>query len=779
MTRQIKSTADEDKNLAEGETRQAEATSEAATADEPSAKKRRWRLTRRGFLIGAGVAGTAIAIGIPAGLPWARLQVAGLLDGAEGPPSNFPSDPFAWFEVSDEGGVRLFLTKVEMGQGAHTAIAQVASDELGIDWGALEVVQASTNTGPADAGGTGGSNSISSTWAPLRQAAAALRTMVLSEAARQLDQPADALRMESGSIFVANAPEPVLDFATVVREQRRSGAEWEVPDGEPVLKSIDEFTLIGQPLPRVEIPAKVTGEAVYGYDVRLPNMRYGAVAHPPRLQLTMARVDAEAARALPGVEHVEVDLETNFVGVVATTRYGAHEALAAIDIEWVGGRDWQQEELDALMEPSGRGGVVIQREGRAPASLSEETTLTADYRTPLACQTPLEPQAALADVRIDGDESRASVWASTQSPSPVRREVAEAIGLEAEQVEVEPTYLGGGFGRKLNIEAAVEAARLSKAAGVPVHVGWTREDALRSGYFRPPTHHRLYARLDGDGNMVALEHRQASGEVAFPFFPSFVGTVIGADFGAYRGATLRYAVPNRRTTVWLRDLPMRTGWWRGLGLLANTFAIESFIDELAHHAGRDPLEFRLAHMGDGALEDNAWGERMGNVLRAAAESSGWGAALPAGRARGIACSTDVGTVVAQVAEISLDERGQIRVHRVDAAVDCGLVVNPDGARAQTEGNIMWGVGSALIEEVQVRDGAIALNNFDSYPLLTLPQSPDVRVTLMETGATRPLGMGEPPIGPTAAAIANALFALTGARLRDLPLTSERVRAALA
>jgi isoquinoline 1-oxidoreductase beta subunit len=347
--------------------------------------------------------------------------------------------------------------------------------------------------------------------------------------------------------------------------------------------------------------------------------------------------------------------------------------------------------------------------------------------------------------------------------------------MQPEQVEIVTTYLGGGFGRKIDIEAASEAARLSKAAGAPVHVGWTRTEELRYGYVRPSTHHVMRARLGSDGRITAFEHRQASGDVLFALLPkaaaSVAGGILGADFGATRGSMLRYDVPNASTVVWRRPMPVRTGPWRGLGALPNAFALESFLDELAAAAKVDPLEFRLRHM-----PQDDWGKRMTAVLKAAAEAANWGSAPPAGRARGIACATDVDTVVAQVAEVSVDGAGRIRVHRVTAAMDCGIVVNPDGARAQIEGNVMWGVGSTLLEEARVEDGRFAAGNFDGYPLLTMKEAPIVEAILVPSD-DKIRGVGEPAIAPVAAAIGNAVFALTGKRLRQLPFTPERVSAA--
>jgi isoquinoline 1-oxidoreductase beta subunit len=309
---------------------------------------------------------------------------------------------------------------------------------------------------------------------------------------------------------------------------------------------------------------------------------------------------------------------------------------------------------------------------------------------------------------------------------------------------------------------------------VPVHVGWDRPEEMREGFLRPLTHHRLSAVLDGGGRIEAMGHQQASGDALFGSFPAPVAKILGFDFGSTRGAQIPYAIANRDTTVWRRPMPLPTGAWRGLGLMANIFALESFVDELAHAAGADPLQFRLDHLANDEL-----GRRMAAVLEAAAEQAGWGGSLAEGRARGIACSSDGGTAIAEVAEVSLDPgAGRIRVHRVVAAVDPGRVINPAGARAQIEGAIVMGTSAALLEEVTVKDGRVQSGNFDRYPLLRMAEAPDVETILLEAPDGKPRGLGEPPIGPIAPAIGNALFALAGVRLRRLPMRAEQVKAAL-
>ena len=739
------------------------------SAHAPTAK-RRWRLSRRGFLIGLGAAGAGLAVGAHFGKPALNLYMAESLADSEHAGNGFmqlPDDPPLWLEVLPDSRIRLSMVKVEMGQGVHTSIAQIALEELGIGWDDLVVRQADTSSGLVDGFGTGGSLSVATSYDPLRRAAAALRSLLQREAAAALKQPARALRVSGRGFVVADNPEGRVDFHTLAV----AITDWELPAEEQLrLKPVDEFTVIGQSAARIDIPDKVTGRAVYGYDVRLPDMLYGAVARPPTLEAKLRSAAPGEAEQIEGVERFVIDVESGFAGVVAKTRSAAWSAAEAMRTEWDEGHPWQQEEIDALIEPDGAGGVTIQREGDAAGALAQGTPITAAYYSPFAVQTPLEAPAALADVQDDG----ARVWISTQFKEGAQGEIAEALGVDAGNVRVIPTYLGGGFGSKLDTRVAIEAALLSRAAGAPVHVGWGRAEALRHGYLRPPTRNILRGALDDAGRIAAIEHRQASSDVAFSFMPAFLEYVMGADFGATIGARIDYDVPNRTVTAWRKALPVWTGWWRGLGLFPNTFAVESFIDELAAAAGADPLRFRLDH-----LPDSPSGERMRAVLETVAELSDWGAPLPAGRARGVACFMS-NTMVAEVAEVSVDETsGRISVHEVACAVDCGLVVNGDGAKEQIEGNVMWGVGSTLIEQAYVKDGRLDLNNFESYPLLTMREAPNVRSVLVDTGGETPYGMGEPPIAPVGAAIANAFAAAAGRRIRTLPMTPARVLDALA
>jgi isoquinoline 1-oxidoreductase beta subunit len=728
----------------------------------------KWYISRRGFLVGMAATGAALALGIPLGLPRLRRGAAGLTEGDAGGFASGTLDPLLWFEVYPDGRVLIFVPKAEMGQGIHTALAQIAAEELEVDWRLLEVQHASTSQADDNFRGTSGSMSVTTLYDPLRQAAATLREMLRAEAARVLDQPAEALVACDGGFELAADPQVRVTYG----ELGARDVEWRVPEEAVPLKPVSEYKFIGQSLPRVDLPGKVTGEAIFSYDARAEGLLYGAAVHRPTIEAEMLSAQPGEAAGMPGV--VKVVIEDGFAGVVAESRPQAWAARSALEVEWDKGHLWQQEELEEQVTVGGRGGVNIQREGDASSALKRGAPIKAEYRSGMATHAPLEPEAALAIIGPDGGQ----VWTATQFEMSARREVAEALGLEPEQIEVIPTYLGGGFGRKIELEGvpspAVEAARLSRAAGAPVHVGWNRSEEMRDGFVRPLTHHQLSAILDDRGQIEALMHEQASGDALFGGFPELVGKVLGFDFGSTRGAQIPYGIANRDTTVWRHPMPIPTGSWRGLGLMANVFAIESFVDELAHAAGADPLQFRLDHLSDDAL-----GQRIGAALQAAADRAGWGSNAPEGRAQGIALATDGGTVAVEIAEISLDpETGRIRVHRVVAAVDPGRVINPDGATAQIEGSIVMGTSAALLEEITVKDGRVQAGNFDRYPVLRMSQAPEVETVLLEAPDGKPRGLGEPPIGPIAPAIGNAFFALIGVRLRRLPMTPDRVKAAL-
>lgn len=723
----------------------------AENQNETNQTPQRKRISRRDFLIVLGVGAAGLYAGVKLGTPYLRLRLVDWLEESGGPPSNIDALPDAWFEILPDNTVKLYLPKTEMGQGIHTGLAQIAAEELEIDLDQMQVLHAPTSR-LVDPVGTSASNTISGLYIPLSEVAATLRELLRAEAAKQLNTQADNLELDNG----------VFRSKSDASQQRTYGElfqalqEWELPDAPPALKNPSQHKQIGQPYPRVDLPAKITGQAVYGFDSRLPGMAYGAVARPETIEGNLISAKSGQATNQPGV--VQVVMEEDFAGIVAESREQAYQALSQMELEWDTGYPWQQEEIDDMVKVGKGKGVIIQREGNVDQALENGKVIEAEYSTPLAYHAYLEPLAALAEVTPEG----VNVWASTQAPNRLRGAVAEATQRKEEEVTIYPVYLGGGFGRKIDELAAVEAARLSKAALRPVQVALNRPEDFRSGFLRPPTHNILRANLGDDGQILAIDHQASSGEVAFPFLPSIMGTVLGADFGSYRGAILYYAAPHKRTTAWLAELPVATGWWRGLGLMPNTFAIESFIDELAHAGNQDPLEFRLAH-----LPDDESGLRVRNALQIAAENAGWGASLPDGHAQGLAMSYDYGTIMVEIAEASV-ENNQIRVHKVHAVADPGLVINPDSVEAQVQGAITMGLSATLLEEVTIKDGALQAANFNQYPLLGNADAPDVEVTVISS-RDKPSGIGEPPIAPIPAAVANAVFAATGQRLRRLPL----------
>jgi isoquinoline 1-oxidoreductase beta subunit len=730
-------------------------------------EEHKWRISRRGFLIGMAVTGTALALGIPIGLPIGRKKLAELIATDMEMPGQ-DMNPLQWLEVLPDNRVRLLVPKAELGQGTHTSLAQIAAEELEINWENLEVIHASSTQAEDLYRGTFGSLSIKTLYRPVRQAAATMREMLRDQAAIRLKQPAERLVACNGSFEVEGDSKTRISFGSLVADK----VHWQVPKKAVPLKDPRRFKFIGKSMARIDLPGKVTGKTLFGSDIRFDGMLYGAVVHPPTIGAKMLAATPGPAISMPGV--VKVVIEDGFAGVMARSRGQAVAARDAIEVKWDQGHLWQQAELEKMTAVGGPEGTVIQDQGNALAILKKSKTVTAEYLSGFCAHAALETQAAVADMSVKGGR----VWTSTQWESAAAGYVAEALGLKKKQIEIIPAYVGGGFGRKADVPAvthvAVEAARLSRAVGAPVQVIWDRTEEMRNSFYRPIVRNRFSAALDDKGHIKAMSVQHASGQCLEGSMPKFVSRVAGFDFGASNGIYITYHAPHRHTVTWAHRLPIPTGPWRGVGLFPNTFAKESFMDELAHAAQADPLQFRLDHLPKGVL-----GQRLHVVLKAVAERAEWGKNVPAGRARGIACCIYTGTVVAEVAEISLNrETGRIRVHKVTVAIDPGRAVNPIQVVAQVEGCIVMGTSASLVEEIVIRDGRVEAGNFDQYPLLRLSEAPEVEAILFEAPDGRPRGVGEPPIGPVAPAIGNAFFALTGVRLRQLPMTPERVRRAL-
>lgn len=733
--------------------------SETSTTQDTT-PQRGW--TRRRFLrvlgIGTGTLAVGAVVGGPTLVREGRLTILDAIINGDPSSANLagdpPKDPFVWFQIEPDNTTHMYIPKVEMGQGVHTAIAQIGADELEAAWEHVVVHQATGREGHLPATlFTFGSTSVLTNFQPAREVGATMRAMLRAEGAAQLGVALEDVTAEQSRVFIAAQPEQGLTYGEIVANKT---GEWVIPEAAPALKSADAFRYIGQSVPRVDLRDKVTGRAVYGYDARMANMAYGAVARPPRYGARLVSAAAGDAADHPGV--VAVVLEDGFAGVVAETRTQAQAAVFKLALTWEGGTTINQDELEAIVTAPETGGVLIQRVGDFDRSAQGGRILEATYRTPMGAHAHLEPEAALVDA--SGDQVIAYV--STQAPGNDQSAIADVLGIAPDKVEVLTTYLGGGFGRKAASSAPIEAARLSRAAGRPVHVGWTREDDMLYGPTRPPTHNRLRAIIDADNAIVGIDSAIASSDVIFSAFPGFVQAILGADFLAAFGSTIHYTFPNRQVRYQHTKVPVPSGFWRGLGSFNNIFALETFMDELAHEVGADPVAFRRQHLPQDDL-----GERMRVALDRVIAASDWDSEVPAGRGRGVALAFDRGTVVALAAEASAED-GQIRVHHVWAAVDPGLVVNPDGAAAQVEGQIHMAMSAALHEKLTVSNGLIDNANFYNYTLLRVAESPQVTFLPINSGDRPVGGIGEPVVGAVPAVISNAIFAATGQRLRDLP-----------
>jgi isoquinoline 1-oxidoreductase beta subunit len=717
---------------------------------EESKKKKGW--SRRKFLIRSSVGvGVVIGTGYFTKSIW-RRYLTGFANTVEAPYQG-TTDPMLWFEVTAENQVILHSPKVEMGQGAFTGLAQIAAEEFEIPIGNITVVHAESFSGNVDAFGTGGSTSISSLWTPLREMAANMREMIRLEASKQMNTPLDNITTQNGTVSDGAQS---FTYGEIVAK----ATDWEAVD-TPSLKPTKDFKYIGKAFPRVDLKEKVSGAPIYGMDAQMPNMVYGAVLRPDTIDATLTNADTTVAENMPGV--IKIVKEEDFIGVIAHSYFEAENAKNAIKATWAPNKVWQTKDIIEITKVGKGNASSIQKHGNPSKFLKDEAGLiTAEYSSPIGAHAQMEPNGAVAFVKEDGVD----VIISTQVVEITRKEVAKRLGFKKDQVNIIPTFLGGGFGRRLHSPHAIQTAIMSKAVGKPVKCFFNRQEEFQNDTFRPPTHHVLKAKLNADGMIKAMEHNVSSGAVAVgsPLLPAIVPQLMGSDLGAWRGGMIQYSgIPNYEAISWFVALPFATSWWRSLGLLANTFAIESFMDELAIKAGKDPIEFRLAH-----IDDSKAGYRLKEVIKSAAEKAGWGYEMPKGTAMGFACSTDVNTPVAQIAEVSI-ENNEIKVHKVTCAMDPGLVINPDQVRAQCEGAIMMGLSASMFEKMDVIDSQLSPIIYGPYKMALMKHTPkEIDVVLIQNSET-PGGVGEPPLGPIGAAIANAVFKLTGKRLRDMPL----------
>ncbi len=673
---------------------------------------------------------------------WIAVAGAGLLVSAAGKVVFSPGvaaaeiPPSTRLHLGEDGSITVLTGKVEVGQGSRTEILQAAAEELRVAPRSLRVLLADTAVTPDD-GSTAGSRTTPSTVPVVRRACAAAREMLVRAAAEAWDLDASQLRVESGAVVHAGKR---LAYADLARSKRMTSTDdASAPRGIP-LTEVDDWTVLGGSQLKTEARELVTGAHRYPSDIVRPNMLYGAVLRPPSYGAQLESVDVR-----PGEELGAVTIrDGEFIGCAAKTSHEARTAIEAVGktARWSTAPHPSNDDLGAYLKGhaqtsgGGRRGPRHRERGDVDSALSTAKTVTASYEIPYVQHAPMEPRAAVAE----WDQGQLTVWTGTQRPFGVREQLMEAFRLTAEQARVVVPDTGGGFGGKHTGEVAIEAARLAKAAGQPVSLRWTRAEEFAWAYFRPAAAFEARAGLSGE-------------------------KIVAWDFTAYNpgtaGIETPYAIPNVRTQYFPCDSPLREGSYRGIGATGNNFAREVFMDELAEDAGLDPLEFRLANCND---------ERLSNVLEAAADRIGWsqGQSLSQNRGRGIAAGFEKGSYIAICAQVRV-EGASVDVERLVSAFECGAILNPRNLQAQVEGCVIQGLGAALSEEVRFASGQLLNGSFSQYPVPRFRDVPPMETVLLDRPDIESAGAGETPIIAVAPALANAVFAAKGQRVRSLPL----------
>jgi isoquinoline 1-oxidoreductase beta subunit len=714
-------------------------------------------LGRRGFLKTAAAA----AAGLTIGFHWAG-PVRRALASTTG-----TFAPNAFLRVAPDNSVTVIAKHVEMGQGAYTGLATILAEELDADWAQVRVESA-----PADAKlynnlafgpiqGTGGSSAMANSWKQLRQAGATARAMLVSAAAAEWGVPATELSVDRGVVRHA-ASQRQASFG----ELAAKAAAQPVP-AKVALKDSKDFRLIGQKLPRVDVPAKCNGTAAFTLDVTFPGMLVAVLQRPPLFGATVKSFEATAAKAVPGV--VDVVQVPRGVAVVGTSFWAAKQGRDALKVEWDDAKAEKRSSAAIMAEYrklAEQPGKPARNDGDVAGALqSAAKTVAASYEFPYLAHAPMEPLDAVVKLDANGCE----IWAGDQFQTIDQANAAATAGLQPGQVNIHTLYAGGSFGRRANAgsDYIVEAVSIAKALGAnatPVKLQWTREDDIRGGRYRPAYVHKLEAGLDAGGRLVGWRHRIV-GQSILAGTPFAKMMVKGIDGTSVEGAAnLPYAIPNLAVELTTTEGAVPVLWWRVVGSSHTAYAVEAFLDEVAEAAGQDPYRFRRALLADQP--------RHRAVLDLAAEKAGWGKPLPKGQGRGIAVAEAFHTYVAQVAEVTVGSDGKIRVDRVVCAVDCGIAINPDVVAAQMEGGIGFGLGAALHGAITLKDGQVEQSNFDTYEVLRIDEMPKVEVHIVASPEA-PTGVGEPGVAPIGPAVANAVFAATGKRHRVLPFSADR------
>jgi len=717
--------------------------------------------TRRDFLkSAASVGAAALTVGFEWGgsarRAWATPIAA---------PAGAIFAPNAFVRIGSDDSVTVIAKHVELGQGAYTGIATVLAEELDADWTLVRVESA-----PADAKryanlvfgtmqGTGGSSAMSNSWTQLREAGAKARAMLLAAAAKEWKVPVADLTVEKGVVHHA-AGKRQARFGALVA----SAATLTVPETVK-LKDPKDFTLIGHHAPRVDAAAKSDGTAQYTLDVVLPGMLVALLKRPPLFGATVKSFDAKAASAVPGV--VKVVQVPRGVAVVAKSFWAAKQGRDALQVEW-DDSNAEKRSSAALMDEYRRlaeqPALSARNDGDAAQAIKNAAhKVSASYEFPYLAHAPMEPLDAVIKLSADHCE----IWAGDQFQTVDQANAAHTAGLDPQQVSIHTLYAGGSFGRRANpgsdyIVEAVSIAKAYGADGTPIKLQWTREDDIHGGLYRPMYFHKLEAGLNAEGRLTGWRHVIVGQSIlaGTPFAAVMVKD--GIDSTSVEGAAnIAYTIPNVSVELSTTQTGVPVLWWRVVGSSHTAYAVEAFIDEVAHAAGQDGFTFRRK-----LLDPHP---RMKAVLELAADKAGWGSPLPAGRGRGIAVAEAFKTFVAQVVEVSVDKDGQVKVDRVVCAVDCGTPINPDIIAAQMEGGIGFGLGAVLYGAITLKDGRIEQDNFNGYRVLRMNEMPKVEVHIVPS-AEPPTGVGEPGVAPLGPALANAVFAATGKRHYVLPFS---------
>ncbi len=667
--------------------------------------------------------------------------------------------PNAYLRITPDNKITIVVARSEMGQGVRTALPMILAEELEADWQQITIEQAGASTLFGDQT-TGGSASVRTTWDPMRKAGAAAREMLISAAALTWNVPRSSCTAENSRIKHATTNRS-LSYG----ELSSKAATLPIPT-DVTLKQSKDYKIVGQRLPRLDSPAKVKGEAVFGIDFRVPGMKFAVLARCPTIGGKVSSFDDKESKKISAVNYAG-KIGDSAVAVVGDSVWAAMEGRRLLNITWDDGpnKDLNTAAVMAsLKQAASTKGVNLYLAGD-PAKINGRH-LSAEYELPFMAHATMEPGNCTAHYQ----RTKCELCAPTQVPQDCRDSVAQAIGLDPDQVKVNVTLMGGGFGRRLDHDYAVEAAQVSKAINAPVQVIWTREDDMRFSTYRPASLHRLSAALDGSGFPVALTHRIISPSIAAQKGQA-VPNGVDPDLPDEAGPV--YGLPNYLIEYVSPKTPVPLGWMRSVYALQAAFALESFIDELAVAAGKDPLQYRLhllAKDQDLPYFTTTWRTaRMRGVLQLAAEKAAWDKPLPAGHYRGVACFGCFASYVAEIVEITM-ENDQPRVHRVVAAVDCGQVVNPSILEQQIQGGVVYALSNALRARITIEKGRVVQGNFDDYAPLRMEETPVVEVYAVPS-AEAPTGIGEPPVPPLAPALCNAIYAATKKRIRTLPILS--------